>query len=251
MSNEDDKTVARRNFLRTSLSLIPVVSLSGGVLASSAPGALTSPAQSDSATASENPQDTSPYQPTFFNTHEWAFLLAACDRLIPSDDIGPGALESGVPEFIDRHMKTPYASGDIWYRQGPFIEATPEFGYQGRLALKDILRVGIAAIDNHCQTVTDGKRFSELSADEQIALLKEAESGKLELSDISSKLFFSQLLAEVRNGYFSDPVHGGNKNMGAWKMIGYPGMRADYLDWVGVRDRAYPLPPVDLSGKRG
>ena len=35
----------------------------------------------------------------------------------------------------------------------------------------------------------------------------------------------------------------------AWKMIGYPGMRASYLDWVGVRDRAYPLPPVDLAGK--
>jgi gluconate 2-dehydrogenase gamma chain len=39
--------------------------------------------------------------------------------------------------------------------------------------------------------------------------------------------------------------------MSAWKMIGYPGMRADYTNWVEVRNRAYPLPPVDLAGKRG
>jgi gluconate 2-dehydrogenase gamma chain len=34
-------------------------------------------------------------------------------------------------------------------------------------------------------------------------------------------------------------------------MIGYPGVRADYTNWVEVRDRAYPIPPVDLAGKRG
>jgi gluconate 2-dehydrogenase gamma chain len=55
----------------------------------------------------------------------------------------------------------------------------------------------------------------------------------------------------VRNGYFADPKHGGNKGMGAWKMIGYPGMRADYLDWVEVRDKPYPIGPVDLAGRRG
>ena len=42
-----------------------------------------------------------------------------------------------------------------------------------------------------------------------------------------------------------------NKDMAAWKMIGYPGMRADYIDWIGVRNKAYPLPPVDLAGRRG
>jgi gluconate 2-dehydrogenase gamma chain len=52
-------------------------------------------------------------------------------------------------------------------------------------------------------------------------------------------------------GYFCDPKYGGNKNMSAWKMIGYPGMRADYTNWVEVRNQAYPLGPVDLAGKRG
>lgn len=244
MSSDNDQKVARRNFLRTSLSLIPAVTLSGSVLANGDREPTRNP-------TSETPSEEAPYQPTFFQPLEWAFLLAACDRLIPADDIGPGALESGVPEFIDRHMQTPYASGDIWYRQGPFIDSPSEFGYQGRLSLREILQIGIAAIDKHCQAQFDGKRFSALGAGQQIDILKAAESGKLQLEDIGEKLFFSQLLAETRNGYFSDPLHGGNKNMAAWKMIGYPGMRADYLDWVSVRDRAYPLPPVDLSGKRG
>jgi len=191
------------------------------------------------------------YKPAFFSAAEWAFVVAACDRLIPHDDVGPGAVESGVPEFLDRHMQTPYASGSIWYMQGPFLDAPAEFGYQGRLALREILRVGIGAIEAHCRKAFDGKTFAALEPAQQEDLLKAAEAGKLELEGISAKLFFSNFLAEVKNGYFADPQYGGNRGMGAWKMIGYPGMRADYLDWVEVRDKVYPLPPVDLSGKRG
>jgi gluconate 2-dehydrogenase gamma chain len=171
--------------------------------------------------------------------------------LIPHDEHGPGAVELGVLEFLDRHMQTPYAAGSIWYLQGPFVEAPPEFGYQGKLPLKDILRVGIKAFDKHCAANFSGKKFAGLDHKQQEALLKDAEGGKLKFDDISAKIFFANLLAEVRNGYFADPIHGGNKNMGAWKMIGYPGMRADYLDWVEVRDKAYPIGPVDLAGRRG
>ena len=32
------------------------------------------------------------YKPTFFNADEWAFVVAACDRLIPADEHGPGAV---------------------------------------------------------------------------------------------------------------------------------------------------------------
>jgi gluconate 2-dehydrogenase gamma chain len=191
------------------------------------------------------------YKPTFFNADEWRFVIAACDRLIPHDEHGPGAVELGVPEFLDRHMQTPYASGDIWYMQGPFQEAAPEFGYQGRLALRDIVRTGIKALDAYSARQFGGKKFAELDVPHQETILKSAEGGKLKLDDISEKLFFTHLLNEVRNGYFADPKYGGNKGMGSWKMIGYPGMRADYIDWVQVRDKPYPIGPVDLSGKRG
>ncbi len=170
------------------------------------------------------------------------------NRLIPHDEIGPGAVELGVPEFLDRHMQTPYASGDIWYMQGPFVEAAPQFGYQGRLPLRDILRVGIKAVDDYCAKTFSGHNFSGLEHAQQETVLKGLEKGDIKLDEVSSKLFFTQLLSEVRYGYFADPKYGGNKDMGSWKMIGYPGVRADYLDWVGVRDKPYPLPPVDLSG---
>jgi gluconate 2-dehydrogenase gamma chain len=194
---------------------------------------------------------TGSYQPVYFQNDEWVFLHAACDRLIPADEHGPGAVELGVLEFLDRHMLTPYARGDIWYREGPHVDAPAAFGYQGPLAVRDILRVGIREMNSHCEQRFGGHVFAELQPAQQDALLKEAESGKLDLHVISSQVFFAQLLSETRNGYFSDPIHGGNKNMGSWKMIGYPGMRADYTDWVEVRDRPYPLPPVDLAGRRG
>jgi gluconate 2-dehydrogenase gamma chain len=226
---------SRRNVLR-GLSLLPLASPA----AVPAGGAL---AQGDASSVPD-------YQPSFFNPREWAFIHAACDRLIPHDEIGPGAVELRVPEFIDRHMQTPYASGAIFYMEGPFIEAGPEFGYQGRLAPRDILRVGIKAVDAYCTQHHSGHRFAELAPSDQEAVLKGLEAGQIKLDDISAKLFFSQFLGEVRMGYFADPKHGGNKDMGSWKMIGYPGMRASYLDWVEVRDRPYPLPPVDLAGRR-
>jgi gluconate 2-dehydrogenase gamma chain len=229
-----------RRELFKSLALVPMSALS-----------LASCARESDKPAGESAARAGEYKPTFFNAAEWAFILAACDRLIPADDIGPSAADAGVPEFIDRHMQTPYASGDIWYMQGPFIEAAPQFGYQGRLPVRDILRVGMKAIDAHCAALMSGKSFAQLTHAEQESLLKAAESGKLDLDNISAKEFFTQLLNETRLGYFCDPKYGGNKNMAAWKMIGYPGARADYTNWVEIRDKPYPLPPVDQSGKRG
>jgi len=238
MTAADETPSLTRRSLFKGLGLLPLAAAVPGCSDPAAPQAGTATPAGD-------------YKPTFFNATEWAFVVAACDRLIPADDVGPGAVESGVPEFLDRHMQTPYASGAIWYMQGPFLDAPAEFGYQGRLNLREILRVGIGAFDAHCRQAFDGKAFSALDHARQEDLLKAAEGGKLELEGISSKLFFSNFLGEVKNGYFADPKYGGNRGMGAWKMIGYPGMRADYIDWIGVRDKAYPLPPVDLSGKRG
>jgi gluconate 2-dehydrogenase gamma chain len=236
-AGDSSNSPSRRRFIQN-LSLIPVVATLGSC--DGRPGG---------ATAADAAQK--PYEPRFFTASEWAFIVATCDRLIPADETGPGAVELGVPEFLDRHMQTPYASGAIWYMQGPFLEAAPEFGYQGRLPLREILRAGIAEMDAHCSKAFGGKAFSQLTAAEQESLLEAAQAGSLQFENIASKVFFNYLLGEVRNGYFADPVYGGNKGMGSWKMIGYPGARADYLDWVTVRDKRYPLPPVDLAGKRG
>jgi len=85
---------------------------------------------------SASPLRTSPtqaYSPSYFTWEEWAFLHVACARLIPTDENGPGAVELGVPEFIDREMDGAFGHAANWYMQGPFASAPPELGYQSQL----------------------------------------------------------------------------------------------------------------------
>ncbi|HET6195069.1 MAG TPA: gluconate 2-dehydrogenase subunit 3 family protein, partial [Acetobacteraceae bacterium] len=73
------------------------------------------------------------YTPRFFSPEEWAFVNAASARLIPNDHLGPGAVQAGVPEYIDRQMDTPWASGALWYMRGPFdADAPATLGYQSQ-----------------------------------------------------------------------------------------------------------------------
>src|SRR5262245_1899244 len=61
----------------------------------------------------------------FFRPYEAAFVEAAVDRLIPSDESGPGAGETGVAFFIDRQLAGPYGLGDHTYLHAPFARGTP------------------------------------------------------------------------------------------------------------------------------
>ncbi len=79
----------------------------------------------------------------FLNGDEAAFIEAAVDTFIPTDDVGPGALELGVAVFIDRQLNSGYGRGDRMYLQGPFIEGTPEQGYQLRMTPSELVRNGI------------------------------------------------------------------------------------------------------------
>src|SRR5437660_651170 len=56
---------------------------------------------------------------------EMAFVDAAVARIIPNDDLGPGAKEAGVGLFIDRQLAGPYGRGETWYMQGPWREGAP------------------------------------------------------------------------------------------------------------------------------
>lgn len=191
------------------------------------------------------------YRPTFFNAEEYRFLQAAVARLIPQDELGPGALEAGVPEFIDRQMNTPYATGSNWYMQGPFDPgAMREMGYQLKLSPQQLYRAGIAAANQWSQK-TLGKPFADLSAAEQDRALSALEHGVEDFNDgLPSATFFALLWGNTREGFFSDPIHGGNKDMVGWKLINFPGARADFMDWI-ERDEKYPLPPVSILGARG
>ena len=148
MSEQDNP---RREFLRKTLTLIPVVTVAstglGGSVLMATPDAQAAPVAAPPVAAS-GPA----YEPTYFTAEEWAFVNAAVARLIPADEQGPGALEAGVPEYIDRQMNTPYASGALWFMQGPFnADAAPEMGWQSKLVPKQIYRLGIAATEELCK----------------------------------------------------------------------------------------------------
>jgi gluconate 2-dehydrogenase gamma chain len=231
---------SRRSFLQAGLTLIPVMSL--------APQSVFSATPTDKQAA--QPDASPAFTPRYFTASEWAFINAATAQLIPEDEMGPGAVECGIPEFIDRQMETPYAHGALWYMQGPFLpDVAPEFGYQQRLTPRDIYRSGIKACDDACKT-SHGKAFAELDSDQQLSVLKQLESGAIEMPEMSATLFFSQLLKNTKEGYFADPIYGGNKKMAGWKMIGFPGARADFMDWIDHPNERYPLGSVSIDGQR-
>ena len=241
----------RRAFFLRSLPIIPMaaVAAAGGAatLVASNPNHLPPVSGAPVNTALDS---AAQYQPTYFTAEEYKFLQAAVARLIPNDDLGPGALEAGVPEFMDRQMNTPWAAGANWYMQGPFEpNAAKEFGYQLKLNMREVFRLGIAATNVWCKK-TMGKPFAELSADEQDKALTAIQKGIEDFENVPSATFFSTLWGTTKEGFFSDPIHGGNKDMVGWKLIGFPGARADFMDWI-ERDEKYPLPPVSIKGLRG
>lgn len=185
----------------------------------------------------------------FFTPDEAAFVEAATERLIPADELGPGAKACDVPLFIDHQLDGPYGRAQTWYMQGPWKKGEKTQGFQSRLAPAAMYRTAIKVINGHVASKQSGKKFSELPVEAQDSLLSDMETGKLKLHGIDASAFFKILLQNTKEGMFSDPIYGGNKDMAAWKMIGFPGARYDYRDWVDKHGQRCDLPPVGIKGR--
>ncbi|EHH67026.1 gluconate 2-dehydrogenase subunit 3 family protein [Gluconobacter morbifer] len=190
-----------------------------------------------------------PYQPAFFTPAEYRFVDAASERLFPQDQYGPGAHMLGVAEFIDRQMDTPYGKGSTWYMSGPFQQGPANLGYQLPFTPQDLYRHGIAQADAYTRQ-QHGKVFADLSPLEQDEVLTALEGGSLVLGDVPGRVFFEQLRTNTLEGAFADPLYGGNRRMGGWTMLGFPGARADFMDWVNQDGAPYPLGPVSINGEQ-
>jgi len=53
-------------------------------------------------------------------------------------------------------------------------------------------------------------------------VLSGLESGTVDLEGADGKAFFELVLKDVQEGFFADPIYGGNRDMAGWRMIGYP-----------------------------
>jgi gluconate 2-dehydrogenase gamma chain len=187
---------------------------------------------------------------TFFSPSESEFVEAAVARLIPADDLGPGALEADVAYFIDQQLAGDYGAGARFYNEGPFGAATALQGYQLPLTPRELYRAGIAASNRYCEEKYH-KRFAQLTPEKQDEVLKTLESiaADQDLAEVPGATFFAHLLGDTKDGFFSDPAYGGNADMIGWKLIGFPGVPAVYANYIG-RNEPYQVVPVDMQGAR-
>src|SRR5579871_4213590 len=231
-----DETIPRRKFLVGA-------GLAGTAVASGlTPANPATPAAANAAAAAPQPEPLLTLTET-----EHAFVAAAADTLIPADELSPSGSECGVATFIDRQLAGAYGSGARLYRDGPFHKAKPELGYQLPLNPREFFRAGIAAA-NEWSRKTYGKDFDRLPDAAREAALKAMEAGKAEFAGLSSRAFFNALFQITMEGFFADPIYGGNRDMAAWKMVGYPGLPATYREDIKKYfGKKYDKPPRSIA----
>jgi gluconate 2-dehydrogenase gamma chain len=192
-----------------------------------------------------NAAGTGPWR--FFTAEEAEAVEALVDRLIPPDLETPGGKDVGCGVFIDRQLAGGYGRSEGLYRSGPFLEGTKEQGAQSAHTPAEHYRQALAALDRYCRMTFNGKPFIDLPDGSKDDLITGLENGTVQLEGLSSQEFFEVVLTDTLHGFFADPIYGGNKDMAAWKMIGFPGARYDYRDWVERHNERFPLPPVGIS----
>jgi gluconate 2-dehydrogenase gamma chain len=185
----------------------------------------------------------------YFSPEEGAAVEALVDRLIPPDPQTPGGKDAGCAVFIDRQLAGEYGRAQGRYMRPPFLDGSPQQGNQSPLTPAALYRQALGALAQYCRERYVGKTVGDLSAEQQDALLTGLEKGEIALPGSNGRLFFAQLLENTQEGFFADPVYGGNRDMVGWKLIGFPGARYDYRDWVGRHNERYPLPPVGITGR--
>lgn len=235
-----DQPIARRNFLKGA-------GAASTAAAAALTGSLTACAEAPPPAAQATPAAPAAEPLLTLNPTEAAFVAAAVDTLIPADELSPSGSDCGVAVFIDRQLAGAWGNGARLYRDGPFRKGKPEHGYQLALTPREFFAAGILAANGWSQK-TYGKSFDRLSADDRRGALQAMERGKAQFDSVSAKEFFEALLGITMEGFFADPIYGGNRNKAAWKMVGYPGLPATYREAiVTYRNKPYDKPPQSIA----
>jgi hypothetical protein len=135
---------------------------------------------------------------------ERATLTALLERMFPADELGPGAAEIGAPDYISRALAGAYAE------------------------LAPVYRRALAGLDQAARQ-TWGAPFAELAGEQQDSLIGRLERRQIaEIEQSEAVGFFELVWQHLREGLFADPVHGGNRDLAGWKLIGFPGAQTGY-----------------------
>jgi gluconate 2-dehydrogenase gamma chain len=144
------------------------------------------------------------------NAEQRKTLDAFIDRIIPKDELGPGAVECGVGDYIVRCLADYLA------------------------AEKPLFLDGLANLDVFALR-TQGVAFASLTPDKQDAVLTAIDDNQAP----NLRGFFNRVRRLTLEGMFGDPVYGGNKNFAGWDLIRYPGAKLA----VGPEDQSMKTPP--------
>jgi len=180
----------------------------------------------------------------FFDDHQRATIDAAMARIIPTDDV-PGAREAGTVDFLDRYLAglgaiyaKPDGSGfetiggrraEAWQRRLASIRARYVEG------IKDLDRRSHARFGVGFATLDAASQDEILAALDRSAGSQEADGGEPSASTRTNGPalqqtiaemdlpFFSLLCLHTRQGFYADPIYGGNRDRVGWDVIGFPG----------------------------
>ena len=182
---------------------------------------------------------TSPAPPHFFTPRQRATIAAAMARIIPTDDT-PGASEAGCVDFVDLYLS---GLGHIYAKpDGSGFETLTGAVAKGWTQRIGILRKtyadGVAALDKAAQA-RFGAGFAALTAGQQDTVLTALEQAGAQAASAGGAPgegpalqqtltetdleFLPLLIMHTRQGFYSDPIYGGNKNRVGWDVIGFPG----------------------------
>jgi gluconate 2-dehydrogenase gamma chain len=161
-----------------------------------------------------------------FSQTQAQVLEAFLDRLIPSDESGPGAIECGVARYIDQSL-----AGDL-------------------AGEKVAILAGLAAVDALARN-RHGMPFAELPPDQKDEVITAMENNTAPGFSPNSRAFFLRLRQLTLEGMFSDPFYGGNRGFRGWDLIRYPGPRLAVSPAEQIlRDPIKPLRTSSYGGKR-
>ena len=182
----------------------------------------------------------------FFDEFQRRTIEAAMARVIPTDH-QPGASEAGTIDFLDC-----YLSGIDYVYAKPdgsgFAQLEGKRAEAWRQRIEIVRHKYVEGIDelNQRSRAEFGDDFADLAADQQDAILaitegpgREQERAREEeqavagfappepaLQQIAAEIdldFFPLLVLHTRQGFFADPIYGGNRDRVGWNVIGFPG----------------------------
>lgn len=196
-------------------------------------------------------QDSSVAERLYFDEHQWATVESAMARILPTDH-EPGAREANTVGFVDRYLS---GIGYIYAKPDgsgfeELVGLQADAWRQRVESLRDTYAEGIAELDRRSNERFD-ENFRHLTEDRQDEIFAEMETaatpmetereeeatagfeppsvaeapepGMQQVENEFEMEFFELLVLHTRQGFYCDPIYGGNTDRVGWDVIGFPG----------------------------